>query len=299
MKERFFPRDATTRYPVLLKKPDFNDSSTKNLNITLNCLRMDTNRLTLNMMNVEADSEYREYDKFACNRERHVGPQPGPEKGNQALYIWKKASGSLEGLHNVYHGFIGGFPIHGEKTGGHMTEVPVAAFDPIFWMHHCQIDRLFAIWQAIHDKEPKSWFSDEEMANSPLLPFRNAAGKNYWNSNRSQKTEDFGYTYPEIRSTKEATWETFNNMYVWSIELLQAQNSAIPPPDMRPYDVRTSQFFNFDGKATSSSLLSQELPTLKDPVLQGRVEALQKAVPMDPSAKGYSREWFIDDRVQR
>lgn len=36
--------------------------------------------------------------------------------------------GSLEGLHNQYHNNIGG--------SGHMSQVPVAAFDPVFWMHH-------------------------------------------------------------------------------------------------------------------------------------------------------------------
>lgn len=40
----------------------------------------------------------------------------------------KQRSGSLEGLHNSYHDNIGG--------SGHMSSVPVAAFDPIFWMHH-------------------------------------------------------------------------------------------------------------------------------------------------------------------
>ena len=36
--------------------------------------------------------------------------------------------GSLEGLHNSYHNDVGG--------SGHMSQVPVAAFDPVFWMHH-------------------------------------------------------------------------------------------------------------------------------------------------------------------
>jgi hypothetical protein len=38
-------------------------------------------------------------------------------------------SGSLEGIHGSYHGIIGG-------PGGHMSKVPVAAFDPVFWFHH-------------------------------------------------------------------------------------------------------------------------------------------------------------------
>lgn len=38
-------------------------------------------------------------------------------------------SGSMEALHNDYHGIIGGI-------GGHMSNVPIAAFDPIFFLHH-------------------------------------------------------------------------------------------------------------------------------------------------------------------
>lgn len=45
------------------------------------------------------------------------------------------ASGSLEDIHGDYHGFIGGGPAFGSRMG-HMSYVPTAAFDPIFWMHH-------------------------------------------------------------------------------------------------------------------------------------------------------------------
>lgn len=36
--------------------------------------------------------------------------------------------GSVESLHDDYHGHCGG--------DGHMGRVPVAAFDPVFWLHH-------------------------------------------------------------------------------------------------------------------------------------------------------------------
>jgi len=47
---------------------------------------------------------------------------------------------SAEGLHNSLHNWCGG-PIarvgdDGKGVVGHMSEVPVAAFDPIFWFHH-------------------------------------------------------------------------------------------------------------------------------------------------------------------
>jgi tyrosinase len=35
-------------------------------------------------------------------------------------------------------------------VGGHMGNLPFASFDPIFWVHHCMIDRLWRIWQLEH-----------------------------------------------------------------------------------------------------------------------------------------------------
>lgn len=38
---------------------------------------------------------------------------------------------------------VGGIP----QNGGHMSFPPVAVNDPVFWLHHCNVDRLWAIWQ--------------------------------------------------------------------------------------------------------------------------------------------------------
>ncbi|KAB8269268.1 tyrosinase [Aspergillus minisclerotigenes] len=72
---------------------------------------------------------------------------------------------SLEMIHNYIHGWTGG-------SHGHMSEVPVAAFDPIFWLHHCNVDRILAIWQYLN---PDKWFDDrvagDPKPTDPLLPF--------------------------------------------------------------------------------------------------------------------------------
>lgn len=51
-----------------------------------------------------------------------------PAQGFNANLDWN--------LHGTVHGDI----------GGDMGAVPTAANDPIFWMHHCNIDRLWASW---------------------------------------------------------------------------------------------------------------------------------------------------------
>jgi len=47
-------------------------------------------------------------------------------------------TGSLEGVHNAVHVWV----------GGTMSIIPTAPGDPVFWMHHGNIDRLWAQWQG-------------------------------------------------------------------------------------------------------------------------------------------------------
>lgn len=47
-------------------------------------------------------------------------------------------SAALEGIHNSGHVWV----------GGSMLSIPTAPCDPVFWMHHAEIDRIWAVWQA-------------------------------------------------------------------------------------------------------------------------------------------------------
>jgi tyrosinase len=44
---------------------------------------------------------------------------------------------ACEGIHDQVHGWV----------GGTMGNVGFAAFDPVFWAHHCMIDRVWWLWQ--------------------------------------------------------------------------------------------------------------------------------------------------------
>ena len=119
-----------------------------------------------------------------------------------------RCSNSLEGLHNTIHNTAGGPNINGIPAG-HMSVLSTAAFDPIFWLHHCNVDRLFALWQTIY---PNSYGSSQiapattwtipkgstQNAASPLTPFhRNSAGS-FWTTNSVREWTVFKYTYPEF-----------------------------------------------------------------------------------------------------
>ncbi|KAG4436593.1 hypothetical protein IFR05_007913 [Cadophora sp. M221] len=106
---------------------------------------------------------------------------------------------SLESIHDQIHGLTG--------SGGHMTYIHYSAFDPLFWLHHAMIDRIFAMWQVLN---PESYVVPEpaifstftfsagqtQDINSPLTPFHDASG-GFWTSETARTTEVFGYAYPE------------------------------------------------------------------------------------------------------
>jgi len=48
------------------------------------------------------------------------------------------------GLHNLMHVWI----------GGQMANVPVACNDPVFFLHHCNVDRIWAQWQLVNPTSP-------------------------------------------------------------------------------------------------------------------------------------------------
>ena len=60
--------------------------------------------------------------------------------------------GALETVHNLIHNFSGGNNpfygvVKGEAPYGDMEDPGTTAFDPIFWGHHSNCDRLWAEWQ--------------------------------------------------------------------------------------------------------------------------------------------------------
>lgn len=94
-------------------------------------------------------------------------------------------SGSAEWSgHNMIHGFV----------GGDMGRLDRAPNDPLFWMHHCNIDRIWTVWHSKNSDGlyPKPWrdelFSGFMDTRGRLAPTVNAAS--------TMRTENFGYDYP-------------------------------------------------------------------------------------------------------
>jgi tyrosinase len=82
--------------------------------------------------------------------------------------------GALENIHNLIHNFSGGAnPNYGNSTepmnttnpqNGDMVNAGRTAFDPIFWAHHSNVDRLWWEWQKLN---PNSGPDDPDAILSP------------------------------------------------------------------------------------------------------------------------------------
>lgn len=105
---------------------------------------------------------------------------------------------SLEQIHNAVH--------WDAACGGQFLDAEFSAFDPIFMMHHANVDRLWAYWQAINPT--KDTFTDSYLGgsrfstpsrtritpDSPLNPFYAAKGRLH-TSNSVRSIKSFGYSY--------------------------------------------------------------------------------------------------------
>ncbi|KAL7936597.1 hypothetical protein V8C35DRAFT_295919 [Trichoderma chlorosporum] len=127
------------------------------------------------------------WEKFASTKWHENSPSNQPTS-----YL------SVETIHNTVHNLTGGSNL---KTGlGHMADVPVAAFDPLFWLHHCQVDRLVAIWQALNWE---LWWTDESptcdvQETDPLKPFHVNEEGGYWTSNMCRDWTQCRYQYDTL-----------------------------------------------------------------------------------------------------
>ncbi|KAJ0302498.1 hypothetical protein COL516b_007033 [Colletotrichum fioriniae] len=125
--------------------------------------------------------------------------------------------GSIEDAHNAVHVYIGGY----------MGDVRIAAFDPIFWLHHANIDRIFAIWQACNPGKyvtPQYPTEDtvfrakdvKEDKDTSLPPFAHAVKEDgsqvFWTSVGVENTKDLGYVYPETQSKFKTRKDVLNEV---------------------------------------------------------------------------------------
>ncbi|KAK1241362.1 hypothetical protein MKX08_001336 [Trichoderma sp. CBMAI-0020] len=108
---------------------------------------------------------------------------------------------NVEQIHNA---------IHWDGACGNQFLAPdYSGFDPLFFMHHSNVDRMWAYWEAIMPNSPvftasykgQSRFNSKTGAtitpNSPLQPFYQANGQ-FHTSNTVKSIQGMGYSYQGI-----------------------------------------------------------------------------------------------------
>lgn len=112
---------------------------------------------------------------------------------------------SQNSFRNQLEGFINGPQLHNRVhrwVGGQMGVVPTAPNDPVFFLHHANVDRIWAVWQIVHRNQ-----NYQPMTNGPF-------GQNFrdpmypWNTTPEDvmNHRKLGYVYDiELRKSKRSS----------------------------------------------------------------------------------------------
>lgn len=153
--------------------------------------------------------------------------------------------GNIENIHDFVHVTFG---------NGHMSSPAVAAFDPVFWLHHANVDRFLAIWQHIFQDTYVEPFSQSgtwtiapgsiQGVDAPLTPFHKDTTGTYHTSASSRFTDSFQYTYPElIGNPSNATLKaTINRLYAPSVTSIAKRQEDAPKLAVSPEQPRAFLF---------------------------------------------------------
>lgn len=76
------------------------------------------------------------------------------------------------------------------RVGGNMAQAVTAAFDPLFYLHHANVDRLWANWQSNHSSALAS-----NEASQSLEPFKKCFSDEFYKGTDMESTDKLGYRY--------------------------------------------------------------------------------------------------------
>lgn len=135
--------------------------------------------------------------------------------------------------------------VHGSvhvRTGGDMGSVATAAYDPIFYLHHANVDRLWADWQASH---PGPLPASE--ASFQLQPFPRPYSTAWQTGSDVESTDALGYRYRKFcfRIPPFKVWEVVT--FDWPFPLRERVDEirvVLKAHHMQPEPVEIRAFIN-------------------------------------------------------
>lgn len=120
---------------------------------------------------------------------------------------------------------------------GQMASPAVAAFEPMFWMHHNNIDRILSLYQAIYGKNVgDGGIIGDNQVNKPLIPFLKDRDMKYWKSSdglvKDYWSPGFGTpggTPMDAKIVREKTLQYLTSTYFWAQRSGDTMQRAILP----------------------------------------------------------------------
>ncbi|KAI8635173.1 Di-copper centre-containing protein [Xylariaceae sp. FL1651] len=203
---------------------------------------------------------------------------------------------SIESLHDSVHTVGGG-------GWGHLAIIAYSAFDPLFFLHHANVDRIFAMWQVIHNDTyvvptAASFAShtqnigDIEDIQTPLKPFF-VNETSFWTSDMIRDHEVFGYTYADVANKSSAeVVARINRMYTdYSPATMTLKRN-------RQRSIRSNQLANngaFDVMNQQHSHQTRALAWQHQPLTHLPLNAVFNSTSNDNSY----REWIANIQVKK
>ncbi|WP_337041963.1 tyrosinase family protein [Emticicia sp. 17c] len=195
----------------------------------------------------------------------YTGRQPAFYGGNTTGFAhFASGTGSLEGNpHNPVHVAVGGQdPTTGQ--GGLMGDPDTAGLDPIFYLHHCNIDRMWASWNAAGNSNP----TDPNWLNGP-----NASGNRQFYMPTPAGTP-WLFTPAMVNDISQLNY-TYDNLTLGITPTLVSQNAL--------------RLRNFGLSVDDSKLLNAKMDENNDSELVGANSA-----PLKVDAKGAQTNVQLD-----
>jgi hypothetical protein len=181
---------------------------------------------------VKGDKTFRDPIQLLAKLKDPIVPNFKAFYANNTPFLELLDKNSLEAPHGQIHVYVGGV-----KKGGDLFHVPLAGFEPIFWFHHCFIDRILWAWQQKHSKTTQ--FLDPRDDRVLLIPFRKTTG-NFYNTNDVANIALFNYSYPPFTESNESQLRSHSKL------LRSSRFGAIGAAD-RPKELNSQRVLVVEG----------------------------------------------------
>jgi tyrosinase len=175
---------------------------------------------------VSFDDRFGDHDFEGLDHGPNVGIG-GPRTGFEPH---GKAEGVIEaGIHDMVHGAVGGRDASGQ--GGLMSNTATAGLDPIFWLHHANIDRIWEVWLKRDNQNLNP--TDPDWLNGPTVPraffLYGADGKDKPSNPKDiLSITALGYTYDDLSDPLKGKKRRLKRLETFEARLQNHEFSSAP-----------------------------------------------------------------------